>query len=241
MTQKDCVLQALRKLGGIATLSQLYSATDVSLWATKTPFASIRRIVQTNVEFFKVETGLWGLSEQKAKIYTSLGIEISAKNNLKTKNSNNWSHAYYQGLIAQIGNFRHFQTYIPAQDKNKVFVNQKLADVASLQQIYDFSFKSIVSRAKNVDVIWFNERNLPNALFEVEHSTDFKNSLNKFYEFQDFNAKMFIVANKARRREFESVIAASIYKAIASNVKFADYESIVKLYEKESQALCSTI
>ncbi|MBP3207417.1 MAG: hypothetical protein J6M21_04040, partial [Campylobacter sp.] len=63
MQQKDFVINALLKNGKVATLSQLYHSTEVSSWQTKTPFASIRRILQTNKEFFKIQPGLWGLSE----------------------------------------------------------------------------------------------------------------------------------------------------------------------------------
>ena len=59
MNQKECVIEALANLGGMATLFDLYHETDVSTWGSKTPFASIRRIVQTNKEFYKVR--VWTL------------------------------------------------------------------------------------------------------------------------------------------------------------------------------------
>ena len=104
-----------------------------------------------------------------------------------------------------------------------------------MSEIYKFSYEDIVKRAKTIDAIWFNERNLPNSFYEVEHSTDFKNSLNKFFELQDFNARMFIVADKKRQREYESVLRASIYKQIAQKVKFASYEDISRQLERESE------
>ena len=58
MNQKECVVEALASLGGMATLFDLYHKTDVSTWGSKTPFASIRRIVQTNKEFYKTRAGL---------------------------------------------------------------------------------------------------------------------------------------------------------------------------------------
>ena len=76
---------------------------------------------------------------------------------------------------------------------------------------------------------------MPDAFYEVEHSTDFKNSLNKFYELQDFNAKMFIVADLQRKKQFDGVLKDSIYESISKRVKFACYEDIVKQYEKESE------
>ena len=229
MKQKDFVIAAMIELGGAATLSQLYSATDVSSWSTKTPFASIRRIVQENAEFFKIRPGLWGLK--------SLETQILKEFESGTNPRDSFTHSYFQGLIVEIGNLRKFQTYVPPQDKNKSFVaSKKLDDLTSLKAIYEFAYPSILNKARSVDAIWFNERNLPYAFFEVEHSTDFKNSLNKFYELQDFNAKMFIVADEGRLRQFQSVISASIYKDIAGNVKFASYESIAKQYDLESES-----
>lgn len=229
MKQKDFVIAAIRELGGAATLSQLYATTDVSSWQTKTPFASIRRIVQENSDFFKIRPGLWGLKSFKTQILKELESGVSSQDS--------FTHSYFQGLIIEIGNLRKFQTYVPPQDKNKNFAaGKKLDDLTSLKTIYEFAYPNILSKARTVDAIWFNERNLPYAFFEVEHSTDFKNSLNKFYELQDFNAKMFIVADASKLRQFQSVISASIYKDIAGSVKFAGYESIAKQYDLESES-----
>ena len=208
-------------------MSQLYYATDISSWKTKTPFASIRRILQTNPEFFKIQPGLWGLSDYKKEILEKFSI----KNN-RISGSNEFTHTYYQGIIAEIGNSRNFKTFVPAQDKNRLFVNRKLSEVATTDKC-DFTYPEIVRFAKTVDVIWFNERNLPNSFFEVEHSTDFKNSINKFYELQDFRAKFWIAGKKERRRQFEDVINASIYYPIKKLVSFVDYENLVRQYEKE--------
>lgn len=222
MKQKDFVIAAIIELGGAATLSQLYATTDVSSWRTKTPFASIRRIVQENSDFFKIRPGLWGLKSFKTQILKELESGVSSQDS--------FTHSYFQGLIIEIGNLRKFQTYVPPQDKNKNFAaGKKLDDLTSLKTIYEFAYPNILSKARTVDAIWFNERNLPYAFFEVEHSTDFKNSLNKFYELQDFNAKMFIVADASKLRQFQS-------KDIAGSVKFAGYESIAKQYDLESES-----
>ncbi len=94
---KDTMLQN----GGFATLGFLYNTVDVSHWATKTPFASIRRIVQTNEYFFKIKPGLWGLKEKKKEIIERFGIaeKKSEKNEL-------FNHSYYQGLVVEIGNIK---------------------------------------------------------------------------------------------------------------------------------------
>ena len=75
---------------------------------------------------------------------------------------------------------------------------------------------------------------MPHAFYEVEHSTNIKNSINRFYELQDFRAKFYIIAHKNRYKEFENIMSNSIYKNIKNFIYFADYDSIAKQYEQES-------
>ena len=113
-------------------------------------------------------------------------------------------------------------------------MERKLSDVVSVHHIYDFTYCEIVKFAKTVDVIWFNERKLPDAFYEVEHTTDIKNSLNKFYELQDFRAKFYIVAPKEREKQYDDIISSSIYKEIKNIVSFVSYDTLIKQYEKEA-------
>lgn len=229
MEQKEYVIEAMEKNGGYATFQKLNSSVDFSEWGTKTPYASIRRIVQTNKEFFRIEAGLWGLTEQKETILKKLDIKDGDK-----KSMADFTHGYIQGIITEIGNKKHYSTYIPPQDKNRKFLEKKLCDVATVPQIYNFTYPEILKFAKTVDVIWFNERNLPNAFYEVEHTTDIKNSLDKFYELQDYRAKFYIVAAQERKRQFESILNKSIYNGIRDFVKFVSYDTLMQQYEKES-------
>ena len=116
MSQKECVIEALASLGGMATLFDLYHKTDVSTWGSKTPFASIRRIVQTNKEFYKVRAGLWGLCDFRDKNLAKTGDSKSEQNE-------KFTHSYFQGVIVEIGNLRHFQTFIQLKIRIK-FINQ---------------------------------------------------------------------------------------------------------------------
>jgi len=45
MTQTQQVIEAIRNLGGYATFGKLNRAIDFSTWETKTPEASVRRII----------------------------------------------------------------------------------------------------------------------------------------------------------------------------------------------------
>lgn len=228
MNQKDYVIEAMQQNGGYATFQQLNQRIDFSSWGTKTPHASVRRIVQTNKEFFRIAAGLWGLSDNREEILRKFDIRESDKTSVE-----NFTHGYIQGIISEIGNLRGLDTYVPPQDKNRLFLERKLSDVVSVHHIFDFTYAEIVKFAKTVDVIWFNGRKLPNAFYEVEHTTDIKNSLNKFYELQDFRAKFYIVAPKERERQYDDIISSSIYKEIKNIVSFVSYDTLIKQYEKE--------
>jgi len=229
MKQHEVVVQTLEKLGGQATLAQLYievMKVKECKWETKTPFASIRRIVQTRSEIFRVRPGLWALHSYKSKLELTEEVATSTKDIEQ-------SHSYYQGLLVTIGNLRGFATFTPNQDKNKKFVGTPLGDIRSLQEIPQFSHNFLVKRSQTVDVIWFNTRQMPNSLFEVEHSTDIQNSLVKFYDLQDFHTRMIIVAHEERRGEFEQKIQYSAFVEIKGRVNFLGYNALVKQYEYE--------
>jgi len=226
MKQHEHVIGVMRNNGGYATLGFLNQKVDVSKWATKTPFASIRRIVQDEKYFFKIKPGLWALKEYKSEILKKFEIEKSDEKSI------DFNHSYYQGLILEIGNLKGLQTYIPLQDKNKLFLNSPLGSISSIKTILDFSYIEIVNRAKTIDVIWFNSRKLPNSFFEVEHSTDFQNSLVKFNDLQDFYSNFYIVSAIERKREFDTKINYGAFKDIKNRVKFLDYDYISNLHTK---------
>ena len=60
MTQEQRVIEMMRKAGGYATLRRLNEIVDYSAWKTKTPEATIRRIVQVSKQFFQNSTRTMG-------------------------------------------------------------------------------------------------------------------------------------------------------------------------------------
>jgi hypothetical protein len=235
MKQYEAVISALDKLGGVATLGQLnYEVMQIKncTWKTKTPFASIRRIVQLDKNIYKIKPGLYGLHKYK-KENEAKGIIAE---NPKNKNSTEvveFNHSYYQGLLLTVGNLKSLKTFVPNQDKNKRFIDRKLSDIRTLDFLPPFSFPDIVQRSSTIDVIWFNDRKMPHSFFEVEHSTDIQNSLLKFNDLQDFSARMIIVADRVRKTEYEKKIKYSSFMNLQENkrVQFLDYEGLNKQYE----------
>ena len=185
MNQREAVIKVMEINGGYATLGVLnqnvFKIKGVE-WKTKTPFASIRRIVQNGHFFFKIRPGLWALNTYKDKLPPEI---LPTKSQPKTKQAE-YSHTYYQGLLVELGNIKNYKTFVPKQDKNKLYLGKKLFEITSIPDLYKFSYDRIVQIAQTIDVTWINERGMPASLFEVEHSTPIHNSLLKFVELQDF-------------------------------------------------------
>jgi hypothetical protein len=228
MKQHEQVIKIMKKNGGYATLGFLNQNVDVSEWKSKTPFASIRRIVQDERYFFRIKPGLWALREFEKEILKKFKIQdVSKKHKQETFN-----HSYYQGLLLEIGNLNGYKTYIPPQDKNKIFLEKPLGSISKIDSILEFSYPEIIGRAKTIDVIWFNERKMPYSFFEIEHSTDFQNSLLKFNDLRDFFSKFYIVSNIARKKEFENKMVYSSFKKMEKRIKFIDYKFVSDLHTK---------
>jgi len=216
--------------GGFATLGHLYQEVPKIKeceWKTKTLFASIRRIVQDERFFFKIRPGLWALKSYKNKLPAEL---IPQKASVKGREE--FNHSYYQGLLLEIGKLKRFETFVPNQDKNKLFLGKKLGEIATLNEIYPFTYEHILQKAKTIDVSWFNPRKMPHWLFEVEHSTDIHNSLLKFSELQDFYVKFFIVAPSAREREYRDRIGFHVFGPIQKRTSFMSYEGVSSWHAK---------
>lgn len=236
MKQYEAVILTLERLGGVATLGKLnqevFKIKDCD-WKTKTPFASIRRIVQENNAISKIKPGLWALKSFKKELEQK-GIVVETEHNKNSREVIEFNHSYYQGLLVSIGNIRNFGTFVPNQDKNKMFLHEKLGDLRSLKVIPKYSYDHFVSRSSTIDVIWFNDRNMPDSFFEVEHSTDIQNSLMKFYDLQDFYARMFIVSDEKRREEYNKKLDYSSFGKLKKEkrVLFLSYGDLEKQYRQ---------
>ena len=247
MKQYEAVIQTLEKLGGVATLGQLnqevFKIKDCE-WKTKTPFASIRRIVQENENIYKIKPGLWALKSYQKELEQK-GIVVETENNKDSKEVIEFNHSYYQGLLVSIGNLKKLGTFVPNQDKNKKFLHEKLGDLRSLQELPKYSYDSLVSRSSTIDVIWFNKRNMPDSFFEVEHSTDIQNSLMKFYDLQDFYTRMFIVADEKRHEEYDKKLSYNSFSKMKNDKRlaFLSYDELERQYRQtiELQSIYTVI
>ncbi|MBZ0199613.1 MAG: hypothetical protein K8H86_07085, partial [Ignavibacteriaceae bacterium] len=132
--QNKAVILSLEKLGGVATLGQLNQEVMTiknCVWKTKTPFASIRRIVQLDKNIYKIKPGLYGLLKFK-KENEAKGIIAENSKNKNSREVIEFNHSYYQGLLLTVGNLKGLKTFIPNQDKNKKFIDKILGEIRTL-------------------------------------------------------------------------------------------------------------
>lgn len=173
-----------------------------------------------------------GLEETRDKVLKKFNIKEG-----DAKSIEQFDHAYYQGLLFEIGHYRKALTYVPPQDQHRIILEKELGDLTDHKLIQQFTFEALLRKARTINVIWFNERNMPTHFYEVEHTTDFKNSLSKFYELQDFFSSFNIVANGHREHVFNDMINASIFSPIKikSRVEFITYDKVAPLHPNLTQ------
>jgi hypothetical protein len=229
MTQKEFIISVMENKDGYATLADLYKAYSKSNenWETETPEASIRRTLQTNRDFFKIIPGLWALKKYENKLPNNIKKIIEEEKELDDKDKPN-IHQFYQAQIANIGQMLGYKTYIPPQDIGKVKNFAQYLEITEFRQFENFTYGSIGDHIKTIDVIWLQGDNhiFPHTIFEVENTTDFQNSLTKFYELKHYLLNMTIVAPASRKKEFQSRIDQSIYAPIKERIKFLSYDKI---------------
>jgi len=228
MKQYEAVIEVMKANGGYATLGHL-NRTALNVpgvkWRTKTPFASIRRIVQDERFFFKIRPGLWALKEWRERIPFPLTAQAEGP-------KREFTHTYYQGLLVEVGNVKKYGTFVPSQDKNRKYLEKPLSQIATLKRFYEFGYERFLRRARTIDVTWFNDRKMPCSFFEVEHSTNIQNSLVKFVELQDFACGFVIVADRLREKQFRDVLTYAAFQPIADRVSFMDYEALSQVHSR---------
>lgn len=237
MKQYEAVIATIEQLGGLATIGQICQEVfkiKECEWKTKTPRASIRRIVRHTPGIMVVRRGLYALESMKKQL-TEDGIFVEPETSQPAPNKE-FNHTYYQGLLVSIAQLKGLDSYVPPQDKNKHFLNgSTLGEMASLDHLPLYTYQELVHRSSSIDTIWMNQRHMPHSFFEVEHTTDIQNSLGKFADLQDFSARMVIVADNHRRAEYEHKLAYRMFDELreVGRVNFLSYDDLEKQYVHE--------
>lgn len=232
-TWSDAIIEALKQNNFVASLKKLHEVAPIIYSHHNeikglTPFKTINERVQRDERIVKLAPGLYTLQDKLKE----LPIEFNPLTQSKEQKKN-INHISMQALLLQLGTIYNYQTYTP--DKSKKYFNQQLGDFATISEFPKFTYERIIERVKMIDVSWFNQRELPQSIFEIENITDMKNGLSKFMELMDFKTKMFIIAPQTRENEFKKIMLQPTFKPIEKQVVFWNYEKVEKLYQSEKE------
>ena len=162
MKQHEAVIKTMEENGGFATLGQLNQAVlkvrNVE-WKTKTPFASIRRIVQDKRFFFKIKPGLWALLSYKSK----LPQNILPVGSVPKQEQELYNHSYYQGLLVEIGRMKQYETFVPNQVELIGFFDKTLAKLVRLQVVMSLDMTVLLRKADRQCVSIYHSENAKRA------------------------------------------------------------------------------
>ncbi|MDR0867203.1 MAG: hypothetical protein LBP75_01860 [Planctomycetota bacterium] len=186
----------------------------------KTPDMTIQERVQRDKRFTRVGLGVYALTEFLYK----LPQQTAAPKNAEIISRR---HAEIQGMLLEIGNNNKEVENTYTNDKKYIFNGKTLGNLATLAAVPLFTYEKIIKKSVTfTDVIWFNNRGFPTRVFEVEHSTDFRDGFIKFMELQDFITEFYCIAAAERRDKFEREKEKNAFKPIAERLKFRTYDDV---------------
>lgn len=221
-TYSEAVEQVMLHNGYYAPLKLIYKEFGkYRKFSGLTPFKTIQAVVQRDRRFSRIGLGVYALTDHLDKLPQT----IAPKTNDERRGQR---HATIQGMIIEIGNMKGFDTYTP--DRTKIFGNKELGSLATLKEFPSFTYDKIIQSVKFVDAAWFNERGFPEKIFEVEDSTDFRGSLVKFAELQDFNTTFSLVAPVERRAKYDREVSKTAFSRISERCHFVSYPEIEEYY-----------
>jgi len=228
LTYSDAIEKVMINNGYFAPLKliykQIWNYKDKSKITGKTPDYTIQERVQRDKRFIRIGLGVYALAEFVDK----LPKEIEPKSKIEIKDR---KHAQIQGMLLEIGNLKNEVEDTYTNDKKWVFQNKTLGSLATINSVPMFTYEKIIKESVSfADVIWFNNRGFPFKIFEVEHSTDFRDAFIKFMELQDFITEFYCVSTEDRKTKFDKEKNKTAFKPIKNRLKFLTYEQIENDY-----------
>lgn len=222
VTFSDAIEKVMLENGYYAPLQLIYKEFEKHRpFSGLTPLNTIQAIVQRDKRFTRIGFGVYALTEHLDRLPRVIEPKTQAE-------KMGHKHTEIQGMIIEIGNMKGFDTYTP--DRSKIFANKELGNITTVQEFPVFTYDKIVQAVKFCDVIWFNPRGFPERLFEVEDSTDFRSSLVKFAELQDFKTSFSLVAPSERETKYDREVSKSAFKSIVDRCHFVTYADIEQFY-----------
>jgi hypothetical protein len=137
------------------------------------------------------------------------------------------THECAEMVLLRMGKQLGFQTYTadPSRECNGTSLKE-FVDMGR-DELRKYAGEQFLKYLINVDVIWYTQYQTF-YLFEIIIGGDMKDALFRFLNIGGLNAKMFIVADEDKRREYESLISSPAFKEL--KCVFIPIPEIIKMY-----------
>ena len=225
VTFSKAIEQIMLDNGYLASLQHIYKEfPKYRILSGQTPFKTIQERVQRDKRFTRIGLGVYALTEYLEKLPKVVPPKTGSEKKERL-------HARIQGMLIEIGNNRNDVGDTYTNDKKWFFDNKPLGSLATLSDVPAFTYENIINETvRFFDVIWFNKRRFPLKVFEVEHSTDFRDAFVKFMELQDIRESFCCVSLKDREEKFRRELNKSAFEPLINRCEFASYEQVESDY-----------
>jgi hypothetical protein len=224
LTYSEAIEKVLLENNYVAPLRKIYKEIVKYRPLTgQTPFRTIQERVQRDPRFTRIGLGIYALTEYLDKLPTSPKPQSKEQEKEQT-------HYSIQGMLLEIGNMEGFDTYSP--NKNAIFDNKPLQQIMTFSEFPNFTYSNIIQSVRFIDVLWFNDRGFPKFAFEVEVTPQFRNSLLKFSELNDFYTTFYLIAEAQNQEKYHREISKAVFKEIKERCLFRTFEQVRGMYLK---------
>lgn len=222
LTYSEAIERVLLENNYFAPLKKIYKMIPKYRPLTgKTPFNTIQERVQRDPRFTRIGLGVYALTKYLDKLPT-----LPKPRNKEEEREH--THYSAQGILLEIGNSEDYDTCSP--NKNAIFDNKRLAQLMTIDQFPDFTYPNIIQAVKFIDVLWFNKRGFPKLAFEIEYTTQFRNSLIKFTELADFQVHFYFISTPENKDKYCREVSRTIFREIRERCKFKTYDQVKGMY-----------
>ncbi len=227
MTKVEAIAKLMEDNGGAASLKYIYD--------------NITKYYPTAKGSRKWEEGIRGVLYRelyKGRRFKKIGVSIYALTDYKQEEQPDSRdkirmHSYIEGICLELGNFNNYLTY--TADPSALYRdNIRLCDIATMKEMPPFSYDKIMHEARNIDVLWFNDKGLafPQRVYEVVDSVGtMTGAFNRSLQLKNFTTSFFIVAPEKHHDKYLQTLDLEIYNPQKDRFKFINYDRIQELYE----------
>jgi hypothetical protein len=141
------------------------------------------------------------------------------------------THEAAEAMLLKLGNLLGYDTYTP--DAGKTCNGEKLGDLATLEELPEFTSPKIMESVERIDVVWLKEE-WPECFFEVEHTTGVTSGLLRIYQVEKLPAKFFIIGPEGVLKRYEREVEKAPFSRIKSKYRFRSYDVLRKMYDAAS-------